>query len=375
VVGIGELVLGGGPDKPLEERLDVPLSRSAQIVGRYAKGLRWQRLYKNLKFIELTQRTRIRDYVTTHDPPDVILTDGQPLINSAAWAVAHFYKHDLLGDDEELYQGLRYLAGEEMIPLRELPRYLRQAWPLALLNLLRLGRFRYPDLIFLLDLDPAVAITRIRARDTALQAHEFEAFLDELGSGYEHVCTLFQERRGIPLTRIRVDQLPLDEVVQIVADGVLEHISARVNIKTTDRPQPGTIEVIATTMSGSIQDQRNVQRIGPEFQSRTSRQVCVHLADSHAEAQAIAHAVVAGGGRTIISAGGAGTFNAVLEAAHLRGTVPSDLRLAFLRKGSANLISWPWRQPNPKAGCCAGTWWDLAAWECSAMCRVSPRAA
>jgi diacylglycerol kinase family enzyme len=91
-------------------------------------------------------------------------------------------------------------------------------------------------------------------------------------------------------------------------------------------------------MSGSIQDQRSVQRIGPEFQSRTSRRVRVHLADSHAEAHAIAHAVVAEGGRTIVSAGGAGTFNAVLEAAHINGTVPSDLRLAFLRKGSANLI-------------------------------------
>ncbi len=225
VVGIGDHVLGGGPDKPLEERLDVPLSRSAQIVGRYAKGLRWQWLYKNLKFVELTQRTRIRDYVTTHDPPDVILTDGQPLLNTAAWSVAHFYKHDLLGDDEELYQGLRYLAGEEMIPLRELPRYLRRAWPLALLNLLRLGRFRYPDLIFLLDLDPAVAMARIRARGTALQAHESEAFLGELGRGYARVCALFQEQRGIPLTRIRVDQVPLDEAVQIVAEGVLEHVS------------------------------------------------------------------------------------------------------------------------------------------------------
>jgi hypothetical protein len=338
VVGIGEHVLAGGPDRPLEERLDVPLSRSTQIVGSYVKGLRWQGLYKNLKFVELTQRTRIRDYVTIHDPPDAILTDGQPLVNSAAWAVAHFYKHDLLGDDEELYQSLRYLAGEEMIPLRELPRYLRQAWPLALVNLLGLGRFRYPDLIFLLDLDPAVAITRIRTRGTALQTHESEAFLDELGRSYEHVCALFQERRGIPLTRIRVDQVPLDEVVQIVADGVLEHISATVNIKTTDQPQPGTIEVIATTMSGSIQDQRNVQRIGPEFRARTSRRVRVHLADSHTEAQAITHTLVAEGGRTIISAGGAGTFNAVLEAAHLHGTVPSDLRLAFLRKGSANLI-------------------------------------
>ncbi len=362
VVGIGDQVLSGGPDEPLKERLDIPLSRSAQIIGRFAKGLRWQRLYKNLKFVELTQRTRIRDYVTAHDPPDAILTDGQPLVNCAAWSVAHFYKEDLLGDDEELFQALRYLAGEETIPLRELPRYLRRAWPLALLNLLRLGRFKPPDLIFLLDLDPAVAVARIRARGKPLQVHETEALLGELGRGYARVCDLFQERRGIPVTRIRVDQVSLEEAVQIVADGVLERVlAARLsgstepvlsvaeglaevspksgpNIETTDQPQPGTIEVIATTMSGSIQDQRKVQQIEPEFRSRTSRPVRVHAANSHAEARAIVHAIVAEGGRTLVSAGGAGTFNAVLEGAHLNGTVPSDLHLAFLRKGSADLI-------------------------------------
>jgi len=338
VVGIGDQVLSGGPEEPLKERLDIPLSRSAQIIGRFAKGLRWQRLYKNLKFVELTERTRVRDYVTTHDPPDAILTDGQPLVNCAAWSVAHFYKQELLGDDEELYEALRYLAGEETIPLRELPRYLRRAWQLALLNLLRLGRFRPPDLIFLLDLDPAVAMGRIRARGKPLQVHETEAFLGELGRGYARVCNLFQERRGIPLTRIRVDQVCLEEAVQIVADGVLEHVLAGPSIETTDRPQSGTIEVIATTMSGSIRDQRKVKKIGPEFQSRTSRLVRVHAAGSHAEAQAIAHAIAAGGGRTIVSAGGTGTFNAVLEGVHLGGTVPSDLHLAFLRKGSADLI-------------------------------------
>ncbi len=338
VVGIGDQVLSGGPDEPLKERLDISLSRSAQIILRFAKGLRWQRLYKNLKLIELTQRTRIRDYVTAHDPPDVILTDGQPLVNCAAWSVARFHKEDLLGDDEELYQELRYLAGEETIPLRELPRYLRRAWPLALVNRLRLGCFKLPHLIFVLDLDPAVAVARIHARGKPLQAHETEALLGEVGRGYARVCRLLQERSGIPVTTIRVDQVSLEEAVQIVADGVLERVLGGQDIETSDQPQPGAIEVIATTMSGSIQDQRKVQQIGPEFQSRTSRPVRVHAADSHAEARAMAHAIVTEGGRTIVSAGGAGTFNAVLEGAHLNGTVPSDLHLAFLRKGSADLI-------------------------------------
>ncbi len=338
VVGIGEQVLSGGPDEPLRERLDIPLCRSARIVGGFAKGLRSRRLYKNLKFVELNQRSHIRHYVTTHEPPDAILTDGQPLVNSAAWSVSHFYREDLLGDDEELYQALQYLAGEERIPLGKLPRYVGRAWQLALVNLLRLTRFRYPDLVFLLDLDPAVAMARIRARGKSLQVHETEAFLGELGQGYARVCDLFQEWRGIPVTTIRVDQMSLDEAVQIVVDGVLDHVLSEPNIETSDRPQSETIDVIATTMSGSIQDQRKVQLIGPEFESRTSRPVRVHTADSHSEARAITHSVVAEGGRTIVSAGGAGTFNAVLEGAHLEGAVPSDLRLAFMRKGSADLI-------------------------------------
>ncbi len=149
------------------------------------------------------------------------------------------------------------------------------------------------------------------------------------------------------------------------------------------------IDVIATTMSGSIRDQRRVGLIGPAFEARTSRPVRVHTADSHAAARAITNEIVTGGGRTIVSAGGAGTFNAVLEGAHLAavppgrgmpsvkpssratglkgvpweaerrflvrpslrarldraervtdvpGELPPDLRLAFLRKGSADLI-------------------------------------
>jgi diacylglycerol kinase family enzyme len=337
VVGIGEQVWSGGPGEPFQQRTDIPLSRSAEIVGRFAKNLRWRRLYKNLKFVELAERARIRDYVSAHDPPGAILTDGLPLINTAAWSVAHFYKEELV-DDEELCEALSYLAGEETIPLGDLTRYMRRAWPVALVNRLRLCRFRPPDLIFLLDLEPAVAVARIRARGKALQTHETEAFLGELGRGYLRVCELYQERRDIPLTTIRSDKVCLEGTVQIVVDRVLEHVLAGSGGEPSDGPQPGTIEVIATTMSGSIQDQRKVGQIGPEFRSRTSRPVRVHVADSHDRARSITHEIVSAGGRIIVSAGGAGTFNAVLEGAHLSGTVPADLRLAFLRKGSADLI-------------------------------------
>lgn len=338
VVGIGDRTLSGGPNEPLRERLDIPRSRLTHTAGRLAKGLRWQGLYKNVKFLELTGRTRLRDWVVKHDAPDVILSDGDSTVNSTAWAAARFYRAELAGGDEELDSLLKRLTGEETIPIGEAPSILLRAPQLLLLNRLRLGRFTYPDLIVLLEIDPAVALERIRRRGKPLQAHETEMFLGELGLAYERVCLLLEQRRGIPVVRLGVDELSHEETVERVVSATVDLVE---RARAGERPEtasPDDIDVVATTMSGSIKDQAKVGRIGPEFRTRTSRPVRVHKAHSHAEAQALAHDVVARGGRTIVSAGGAGTFNAVLEGAHVDGHIPDDLRIAFLRKGSADLI-------------------------------------
>jgi diacylglycerol kinase family enzyme/thymidylate kinase len=338
VAGVGDAVLSGSPGVPLHERRDVPASRSARVIGGVAKGLRRPGLYKNVKFLDLTERSHIRAWLARHEPLDVILGDGDPAVNAGAWAAAKYYRAELSGDDAQLYQALLYLTGDQRIPPRRLPFYLRRAWQLALLNRLRLGRFTFPDLIFLLEIDPAAAMGRIRSRGRPLQPHETEAFLGELARAYERVCTLLQQRRGIPVVRLRVDRLSLAETVQAVVRSVKEQamdMQLRQIASTTD---PDRIDVIATTMSGSLQDQRKVGRIGPEFRARTRRPVNVHPADTHDEARDITHELVSGGARTIVSAGGAGTFNAVLEGAHVDGVVPPDVRLAFLRKGSADLI-------------------------------------
>lgn len=338
VTGVGDVVLSGGPDAPPHERTDIPASRRIQRLGRFVKGLHWQGLYKNLKFLELAGRTRIAAYTATHDRPDVILADGDPLINTAAWAVARFYREDLVTSDDELLAVLDYLTGDRTIPVRKLPYYLRRAPQLVALNRLRLARFTLPDLIVLLDIDPAIAMTRIRARGKPLQTHETEAFLTELRGAYLRVCRLVEQRRGIAVVRIDVDDGQAETTVQRVAAAVLEQVANRRDGDMVEATGAAQIDVIATTMSGSIQDQRKIGQIGPEFRARTSRPVRVTTADSHAEAQQAAHTIVAGGGRLLVSAGGAGTFNAVLEGAHIDGGIPPDLRLAFLRKGSADLI-------------------------------------
>jgi diacylglycerol kinase family enzyme len=338
VVGIGNQILHGGPGEPMSELSGIPLSRSAKLLGRFAKGLRWQRLYKNFKLVELAELARISQYVAHHDSPDVIFTDGQPLINVTSWACARFYRKDFFENDEELWRVIRFLGYGDRIPPRNMVRYGMKTWQLPLINLLRLNRFSPPDIIYLLDIDPEIAMGRIRSRGRPLQVHETASFLRELGQCYSRVCSLLHERRGIPVTTICVNQLSLEKVVEIIVADVLKYVAIDNSIEGTKSQQHSPIEVIATTMSGSIKDQRKVQQIGPTFSSQTSRQVRVHIANSHAEAREIVEHLVADGSRIIISAGGAGTFNAVMEGCHLAGRVPSDLRLGFLRKGSADLI-------------------------------------
>ena len=224
------------------------------------------------------------------------------------------------------------------MPLRALGRELGRSWQLTVLNRLRLGRFSYPDLVVFLRIDPDVALARIRSRGRPLQAHETAAFLTELDRAYERVCTMLERRRGLPVLELRADTLSPEETVTAVVAATRAHLMSREEAGADRAGSGERIDVIATTMSGSIEDQRKVGRIGPEFRAQTARPVRVHTANTHVEAQELAHAAVSRGSRLLVSAGGAGTCNAVLEGAHVDGRIPADLRLAFLRKGSADLI-------------------------------------
>ncbi len=98
------------------------------------------------------------------------------------------------------------------------------------------------------------------------------------------------------------------------------------------------IDVIATTISGSIKDWGKIPRIVPLFREKGMQDVTLHAVDSHHEARRKTGELVRGGGRIVISAGGSGTFNAVLEGCFDAGVDLGALRLGFLRKGSADLI-------------------------------------
>jgi len=98
------------------------------------------------------------------------------------------------------------------------------------------------------------------------------------------------------------------------------------------------IDVIATTISGSIKDWGKIKRIVPLFNEHGMTDVNLCSTDSHAEARRKTAELMRAGGRIIISAGGSGTFNAVLEGCFDSGRDLKDVRIGFLRKGSADLI-------------------------------------
>lgn len=98
------------------------------------------------------------------------------------------------------------------------------------------------------------------------------------------------------------------------------------------------IEVIATTISGSIKDWGKVDKIVPLFRKYGREDVSLHAVDSHAEARNLTYNLIMKGRRTLISAGGSGTFNSVLEGCIDSGIGLAEITLGFLRKGSADLI-------------------------------------
>lgn len=98
------------------------------------------------------------------------------------------------------------------------------------------------------------------------------------------------------------------------------------------------IEVVSTTISGSIKDWGKVNKIEPLFRKYGQEDVSLHSVDNHAEARKLTCDLVSKGSRTLISAGGSGTFNSVLEGCIDSKIGLGNITLGFLRKGSADLL-------------------------------------
>lgn len=322
VAGIGDKVFVSDKEGKLITPRDILRIKLKTGLGFLLKKTKDKLTYEISKLTELVVRSKIQNTLKERYKPEVILTDGSPLINMLGWGR---YYHPELFNEKDYFNLLQYLTGRKKIPLLSISFYLKNIPELVLINRIYAAKLQIPDIIFFLKVSPDIAIQRITQRGKEIQIHERENFLRKLQEAYVFVCKIMEERFKTKIFDIDTDNLTPEEVI------------AKCQEYLNTKEQLAQINVIATTISGSIKDWKKLDNMETEFK-RYNPNSRVHIVDSHKEAFEKTKELVGLGAKIIVSAGGAGTFNSVLEGCCSAGPITQDLRLAFLRKGSADLI-------------------------------------
>jgi 1-acyl-sn-glycerol-3-phosphate acyltransferase len=194
-----------GELKPLQP---LGLEEARGMLSRYAKQAKSLATYKIPKLAELLLRDRLLSDVNRWYAPQLVVQDGSPLLNMAAW-VALYDRENL--DDDTLLKAIAVLTGDNSGLSRNDPVF-RQIPELALLSRLGLAHLQLPRLLFLLDLPAHVACARITSRGGPRQPHETEEKLGRLRQAYQRVVRITARKWNIPVMVIEGDR-PLDEAL------------------------------------------------------------------------------------------------------------------------------------------------------------------
>ena len=215
--GIGDGIWLGDPDQGIRELRTIRWALAKRVLGKLAKKSRQKKLYQVTKFAEMLCRVNVQNAVERKYSPKFILTDGAPLINMIGWASFYYPRYF---NRKECTNWIRYLCHDESVPLSRIGFYLRHIPGVFLINTLRLARFSRPDVVFFLQVTPAVAMERIRRRPEELQIHETPAFLSRLQEAYDLVCNLMDSEFGVRVHRISVDELSIGDTVSAILERI-----------------------------------------------------------------------------------------------------------------------------------------------------------
>lgn len=178
-----------------------------EALGRYAKRAKSLKQYKIPKLAELLLRDHIMGEVQRWYTPNIIVQDGCPLINLAAWT--KLYKEESF-DAEACLKAIKILTGKGKGIRKDDPIFTK-LHELAALKRFRLDHMRLPDAVIMLDVAPAVSIQRIQSRGEQMQVHETEEKLAKLREGYLLVIKVVEKEFNIP-TRILDGESEIDKV-------------------------------------------------------------------------------------------------------------------------------------------------------------------
>lgn len=322
VAGIGDKVLVSVSSGELITPQDIIRVKVKSALGIFVRMCRGELLYEMSKLTELVVRSKIQNTIAKRYKPEYIFTDGSPLVNMLGWGR---YYHPRYFNEKVYTELLAYLTGEKRISLAKAFYYARHIPELVLINRVYAAHLQVPDTIIFLKVKPEEAIQRIMCRGKEIQAHEHTQFLAMLQEAYSFVCKMLSASFPIKIIEIDTDGLTQEEVMQKC-------------YKMIDTTEPAAkVNIVATTISGSVKDWKKLDSMESEFR-RYHESSKAFIVDSHKEAFETTRNLIKQGVKIIVSAGGAGTFNSVLEGCCYDEAPSADLRLAFLRKGSADLI-------------------------------------
>lgn len=186
------------------------------FLSKRVKNIKNRTLYKILKLTELILRVKVQDKVVKKYQPELILTDGSPLINTLAWG--NFYLPDIYSK-KLCSEVLGYMIGKN-IPWSRKYFLIKKIPEIFLINFLRV-KFQNPDIVFFLKVSPEVSLQRITMRSKEKQAHENKEFLQGLQQAYKIVCDIL--KKNTEINNIDTDNKTLEEVSNIISNRIYEN--------------------------------------------------------------------------------------------------------------------------------------------------------
>lgn len=280
--------------------------------------------------ITLIERARMQDALAGAYQPELVITDGSPLVTMLSAARRH---DPAVFGEKESSQLCRYLTKRSGLTLRESFSYLRKIPELYIVRSLYHARLQIPGKIIFLRADPAVALLRVKAQQGERQLDETQESLEKLQDAYGFVLDILQKEHGVRVYSIDTTAFTQEEVVAECFPVIVPGEEA------------AELNIIAAAGPGALRDRRKLDKIEPEFRKYYDK-ARAYVVDSHEQAYKRAKAAVVAGGKWLVSAGGAGTFNSVLEGCCAYGVPEEDIRLAFLRDGATDLLGRAFNVPD-----------------------------
>jgi thymidylate kinase len=156
-------------------------------IADHAKSAKSLASYKVPKIADLVLRDRLLDEVAREYRPRVVVLDGMPALNMAAWTILY---HAESLDESTCLGVLAALTGRGDVD----PGVYARFPELSRLRELGYAHMHVPDATVFLDVAPEVCVTRIDARGKPRQPHETTEALALLRKAYLLVCaTLVRE--------------------------------------------------------------------------------------------------------------------------------------------------------------------------------------